>query len=137
MVTQGAAELADEARFLHHAFFQQDLPGEVVQQYVAANQGCLPPPAPRAAAALRRIVAARLDAEAIELVLRLHRRDPVLTKKIHVLFYLVEVRAQYYHCFVNEQAASWQAVFRIAAGCWRTVYKYVKGAILIRRYELF
>jgi hypothetical protein len=82
-------------------------------------------------------VAARLDAEAIELAMRLRRGDPVLTKKIHVLFYLVEVRSRYYHYFVNERAAFWLAVFRIAAGCLRTVYKYVKGAMLIRRYELF
>ena len=48
------------------------------------------------------IVAHRLDAEAVELAMRFRHGSDVLTRKIQVLFFLVEVRSAYYGYFVNQ-----------------------------------
>src|SRR3954471_20192414 len=97
-----AADPAVEAHFLHRCFFGGDAPAEVVDRYVRANALCC--------SATDRIVntmlTRRLDAEAIELGLRRRGGGSVLRKKIAILFYLVEVRADY--CpFFNGKEESW------------------------------
>src|SRR5580658_7222193 len=92
-----ASELALEARYLHRAFFGSDPPSEVVDRYIAANLICCDEPS----ALTNTIVARGLDAEAIELTLRLRKGPTILTKKIQILFYLVEVRSAYYSFFVG------------------------------------
>jgi hypothetical protein len=74
--------------------------------------------------------------EAIELVLRLRGRCPCLTKKIQILFFLVEVRAQYYSRFVNERRQGLRAWRELAESLLYTAYKAVKGLLLIWRYGL-
>src|ERR1035441_10472022 len=94
--------LESEARHFHALFFHGPLPGPVVERYVAANHLCFPVPDPKARRMVETIVTRRLDAEAIELALRLRKGSRVLTRKIQVLFYLVEVRSEYYAYFINQ-----------------------------------
>src|SRR4029077_11932046 len=94
--------LEREAAYFHALFFRGPIPGTVLQRYVAANALCSPPPEVRDSRLVEAIVAHRLDAEAIELAMRLRHGSDVLTRKIQILFFLVEVRSAYYGYFVNQ-----------------------------------
>jgi hypothetical protein len=81
------------------------------------------------------IVARRLDAEAIELALRVRKGSRVLTRKIQILFYLVEVRSEYYAYFINQVPGWWRAVLRLFGAVVRTGWKCAKGLYLVWRYD--
>jgi hypothetical protein len=80
------------------------------------------------------IVAHRLDAEAVELAMRLRHGSDVLTRKIQILFFLVEVRSAYYGYFVNQTPGLWRAVIRLFASSVQTAWKGCKGCYLVWRY---
>ena len=126
--------LEQEARYLHARFFGRPLPEVVVARYVDANQLCFPNLSGRDRALLRQVIASRLDPEALELVLRWRKRTPVLTRKIQILFYLLEVRSEYYPYFVNQKPGRARAVAHLALALLRTAWKAVKGAVLVWRY---
>lgn len=128
--------LPEEVRHFHDTFFARTLDQSVIDRYVAAHQYCLPDVDARALATIDTIVSSALDVEAIELVFRLRRRDNVLTKKIQILFYLVEVRAQYYGDFVGETQGQAQALRRILLASVSTVFKFLKGKYLVWKFDL-
>lgn len=128
--------LPEEVRHFHDTFFARPLDQSVIDRYVAAHQYCLPSVDARALATIDTIVSSALDVEAIELVFRLRRRDNVLTKKIQILFYLVEVRAQYYGDFVGETQGQAQALRRILLASVSTVFKFLKGKYLVWKFDL-
>ncbi|HVX66214.1 MAG TPA: hypothetical protein VHA11_06420 [Bryobacteraceae bacterium] len=124
--------LEQEAAYIHERFFGGPPPAEVAGRYAAAHRRYGIAPDRRMDIILDR----RLDIEAIELALRIGRRDRSLTAKIQVLFYLVEVRSAYYHRFVNTETRRARAWWAILAAVPATVWKYAKGAWLVRRYGL-
>jgi hypothetical protein len=127
-----ANELATEARYLHRAFFGGDPPSEVVERYIAANLICRCETDALTAA----IVARRLDAEAIELALRIRKGPTILTKKIRILFYLLEVRSAYYPFFVGGGESRVRALSGVLYSVLLTAVKYLKGAYLVRKHGL-
>ena len=130
--TSRVNELGLEARYLHRAFFGSDPPPVVVDRYIAANLICCGEPSGLTDA----IVARGLDAEAIELTLRLRKGPTILTKKIRILFYLVEVRSAYYSFFVGGGESLPRALSGVVYSVLQTGVKYLKGAYLIRKYGL-
>ncbi len=127
-----ANDLVLEARYLHRAFFGNDPPSEVVDRYIAANLICRC----ETDALTREIVARRLDAEAIELTMRLRHGPTILTRKIRMLFYLLEARSAYYPFFIGAEESSARALSGVLYAVLRTVVKYVKGAYLVRKHGL-
>jgi hypothetical protein len=127
--------LADEVRYLHQSLFtkREPLDEKIVQRYEAAH-GVLFPGERRETVA--RIVERRLDVEAVEFALRRRRLCPELTRKIHILCYLVEVQAKYEDDFVATRRQPVRAILvlsrRIAGAGW----KLLKGECLIRVYGL-
>ena len=145
--------LAREAEYLHGQFFRCTIPDLVVQRYVAANRVCFPEISPAEARLLETVVNRRLDAEAVELALRLKRGKGVLTRKIQVLFYLVEVRSAYRGYFVHGGAivpvrsqlrsepralasGRRKAWVGLLGSLTSTVWKALKGYYLIWRHAL-
>jgi hypothetical protein len=126
--------LEREAGYLHACFFRRPIPEAVTRRYVAADAVCFPGVDARNREMVETIVAHRLDAEAIELALRLRRGSGVLTRKIQILFYLVEVRSAYYDDFVNQTPGLCRALLRLAGSSARTAWKLGKGWYLVRRY---
>jgi hypothetical protein len=63
-----------------------------------------------------------------------HGPIPVLTRKIQILFFLVEVRSAYYGYFVNQTPGLWRAVIRLLASSVQTAWKGCKGCYLAWRY---
>ena len=129
-------ELADEARYLHRAFFRKDPPSEVVDRYIAANTLCFPESSPLASKMMSKIVARRLDAEAVELALRLRKGPSILTKKIQILFYLLEVRSAYCSFFFGEKESRPRAVLGMLYSILQTAARVLKGVYLVRRHSL-
>jgi hypothetical protein len=127
-----AADLAKEAQYLHLAFFRCDPPPEVTARYIAANELCCPEPDE----VTGRMVALGLDVEAVELALRVRRGPTILTKKIRILFYLLEVRSAYYSYFVGDDESLPRAGLGLFSSVVQTALKYLKGAYLIRRHGL-
>jgi hypothetical protein len=105
----------------------------VKRRYVAAN-ALFPAPEAQDSRMVETIVARRLDAEAIEQAMRLRHGSDVLTRKIQVLFFLVEVRSAYYGYFVNQRPGLWRAVIRLVASSIQTAWKGCKGCYLVWRY---
>ena len=88
---------------------------------------------PRDGKMVENIVKRGLDAEAIELAMRLTHRSSALTRKIQILFYLVEVRSAYYGDFVNQRPGLWRAVVPLLASL-QTAWKGAKGRYLVWSY---
>ena len=128
--------LEREAGYFHALFFRRPIPEAVIGRYVAANRLCFPNPDARDLKMVETIVTRGLDAEAIELALRRRPGSGLLTRKIQVLFYLVEVRSAYYGDFVNRTPGLWRALPRLFASALQTVWKFGKGWYLVRRYGL-
>jgi hypothetical protein len=126
--------LEREATYFHSLFFPGPIPEVVIQRYVAANALCFPTPDARDSRMVETIVAHRLDAEAIELAMRLRHGSDVLTRKIQVLFFLIEVRSAYYGYFVNQTPGLGRAVIRLLASSAQTAWKGCKGCYLVWRY---
>jgi hypothetical protein len=125
-------DLAAEARYLHAALFPRPPAPSVVERYVQAHRLLF---ADHAASPLvSRIVEERLDAEAIEYVLRLRGRGRELTRKLQILCYLAEPLSAYQDEFVNRKNRRSAALFTLARSALRTAWKRVKGELLVRRH---
>jgi phytoene dehydrogenase-like protein len=87
----------------------------------------------QAAARIAEAVRRGWDLEALELALRLRDKDNALTKKLNILFYLMEARPEAFAAFVNLRPSPVRAWLRLSGETLRSVYKLFKGWILLRR----
>lgn len=129
-----AGALRQEARYLHTQLFREEPPANVVDRYAAAvaacgigGEGC---------GVMEKLVALRLDAEAVEFALRRRDRENALTKRMQILMYLVEVRSPYFAYFFNTERNLKRTIFHLAGSLLRSMYKLVKGQYLISRHGL-
>src|SRR6266850_610748 len=127
-------DLAAEARYLHAALFSQPADPAIVERYLDAHRLLFPrePASPL----MTTIVERRLDAEAIEYALRRRKAGRELTRKLQILSYLAEVRAAYEPEFLNRTARRGRAIVALAAAALRSLWKLLKGEILVRRHGL-
>ena len=125
------AALEREAEHLHASFFRRPAPPAVLERYAAAHSMALPEPGERTRRLIDAVVERRLDVEAVELFLRWRRRDRALSRKVQILFYLVEVRKDYYADFINQRPGVARAVGALLAAVVRTAWKFVKGWRLV------
>lgn len=126
--------LAAEADALHRSFFAGPAPPEVTRRFVAANRLCFGDADPDPVVAT--IVARRLDAEGIEFALRRRVPGSPLSRKIQILFYLLEVRQEYSRQFLGEREHRLAAGAALLSALGKTIWKFVKGEYLVRRYRL-
>jgi hypothetical protein len=128
--------LRREAHYLHEVLFGLPLPEALEEHYVKAHAHVFSDISSRRWVNLQCIVDQRLDAEAIELVLR--RRSPrnLLTQKLQMLSYLAEARREYYAWFILEESRPVWAFLRMGLATFRTAWKLLKGLYLVRRYHV-
>lgn len=127
-------QLRQEAAHLHQCFFRRPMPAIIGERYSAAHRHVFgaDTATPRY---IREVIRRGLDAEAVEYALRRRaRRD--LTIRIQILFYLLEVRSDYFEHFVAVRPGRLRALFAVLAAAIRSGWKLVKGEFLIRRYGL-
>jgi hypothetical protein len=128
------AALRAEALYLG-AFLFDHVSGAVADHYVRAHAEVFSDGESRAVD-VRRIVERGLDAEAIELALRLRDPKNALTQKMQILVYLAEARREYYDAFVLERATPLRAFLRLAVGTLRSLCKWAKGRWLVGRHDV-
>lgn len=131
--------LRREAVYLGRQVFGVDLPSSVVKRYIRANRQLLAGEFPGDAAlrsALERAVRERRDVEALELVLRPRRRHNLITRKLHVLSFLIETEPRFLPLYLNERRARAWAWTALAGHGLRAVAKYVRGRWLLARLGL-
>jgi nucleoside-diphosphate-sugar epimerase len=121
-----------EARYLTARLFSRALDERSVERYRDACR--LLPASPEDDLNMKKIVARRLDVEAIEYALR--RRGSQLTKRIQILGYLLEFRADCFDLFVNTRKSRVAAFVGLGFSVALAVYKMLKGRYLVWRYRL-
>lgn len=128
--------LREEAEYFHSLIFGKPIPPLVAERYVRLHEVCFSSVDGAERRTVERLVALRLDAEAVECVFRLRRRKHLLTQKLHALLYLVEVRREYYFWFFNEKDALVTGKLRLMQAVLSAAIQTVRGMMLIRRYAL-
>jgi hypothetical protein len=139
MTEDGADALSREAVYLGRQVFGVELPSSLVEAYVRANRQLLAGDSTRDAvleSALARAVREQRDVEAVELVLRLARRDNLITRKVHVLSYLIETQPSFLPLYLNERRAPVRAWAALATHGLRAIWKRVRGRRVLRRLGL-
>jgi hypothetical protein len=128
-ITQG---LAQEATHLHRVFFRKDPPSVLLERYVAAHDAWSETPG----SLVERVVSLGLDAEAVEFAVRIRSGPNALTRKIRILFYLLEPRPEYLGWFIGDGETWPCAVGGIIRSLLHSAVKYIKGEYLLRRHGL-
>ena len=94
--------LINEVNYIYKSLFGKNpikkLPKIVIDQYILANQKLLSKSKTNKSVDINIIMSKKLDIEAIEMVTR-GSANSDLSKKFHILLFLLEVRADYYECF--------------------------------------
>jgi hypothetical protein len=135
-VADRTPSLAEEARHLHACLFRAPLDAVTVARYEAAlrEMGAAASPV------LVRVVARRLDAEAVELALRRRglagNQGRDLARRMQILCYLVEVQPAYLGEFINAEKSRGRAWAELVGATLRSAWKLVKGEYLVRRHGL-
>lgn len=82
---------------------------------------------------LQQAIAQDADVEALEFALRLSNRRNLITKKLHVLAFLIESDPAYAPRFLNETPSRARAYAALSAHALRAVWKYAVGRRLQRQ----
>ncbi|MDP1822145.1 MAG: sugar nucleotide-binding protein [Archangium sp.] len=122
----------EEAAYLTRAVFGCALDERTLERYREACR--LLPASADADLSLRKIVSLGLDVEALELALR--RTGSSLTKRIQILAYLLEFRADCFEKFVNTRTSRVEAFARLGFSTVRAPSKMIKGKYLAWRHGL-
>jgi hypothetical protein len=127
--------LAEEVRYLYDSLFSKSEPldEKIVDRYEAAHRMLFPD---ELRTIVTRVVARRLDVEAVEFALRRRRLCPELTRKIQILCYLLEVRANYHNDFIATRRERVRAILVLLGRLPFSGWKLLKGECLIRLYGL-
>jgi hypothetical protein len=133
-LSQAGPDLDRECALLCRGIFGLEPPPGCVDAYRRAHAVVFSA-APAEAARFTEAVRRGWDLEALELALRLRDKDNALTKKVNILFYLMETRPEGFPLFVNTDRAPLRAWMRLTAETLRSAYKLLKGWVLLRRLE--
>ena len=124
-----------ECRLLARQVFGLTPSEPCIASYRDANIVVFGPEAQRDVMHRRIAEAARLgwDLEALEFALRLRDKSGPLTKKLNILFYLIETTPAGFTLFVNSRRSVTRAWWSLSVQTFRSVYKLLKGLRLRRR----
>jgi hypothetical protein len=132
-----AEELIREGAYLSRRVFGVEPPPQLLERYVRANhtllgEGRTTESSPLAQA-LRHMVSARLDVEALEFALRLRQRSNLVTQKVHLLSYLIETHAVFSSRYLNDRNRRVRGYVLLALHTIRGFWKYARGRRLMKR----
>jgi hypothetical protein len=118
-----------EAQHLHACLFRGPIEPVVVARYEAAVGQV-------STGLTAKVVALRLDAEAVEFALRRRGLGADLSRRMQILCYLVEVRPAYLNEFINAESSRARAWAALSGATLGSAWKLIKGEYLVRRYGL-
>lgn len=131
-------ELAAEVAYLHKAVFcRQKLDDAIVERYELAHRSLLIEAPSEEQRTVRMVVEQKLDVLAVEFALRRRRttQHHLLTMKLQILFYLVEVRSHYFRSFFNLSSHPIKGTFALMGSIILSIWRAVKGFYLVWRYR--
>ena len=131
-----AADLRAEAVFLARRAYGVDLRPTDAARYADANL-VLGIDAAEADGAherlLRQAIARDADIEALEFALRLSNKRNLITRKLHVIAFLIESDPRFASRFLSDTRSRTRAVVALGAHTLHAVWKYAVGRWLLRR----
>ena len=131
--------LISEVNYIYNSLYGgksiEKLPKIVVNQYICANRKLLLSNDIYGSINIKLIISEKLDIEAIEIVTR-GRNGSLLSKKFHILLFLLEVRGDYYCSYTNDKNTFIKAIIIMGFFTIRTLFKYITGLYLISRYNV-
>lgn len=125
-----------ESDHLHRCLFGTPVPDELSALWLAADAHLAGEPGGAVAVDMGRIVTRKLDAEAIELWLRLTRGRNRLTQKMQAMCYLAELRPDHQSWWVGRRPSWLGASLVLSFHAVRTAWKLLKGLFLVRYHRL-
>lgn len=135
MSGHGKLTIADEARYLHGHFFEGGPDQVVVDRYVEACNRILGEEPSDCSPMMQTVMENHLDPEALEIALRL-KGQRLLTQKVQILFFLVEVRQEYFPYFFNTASHRGRGIWLLLKSLILGSFKIVKGRLAARRHGL-
>jgi hypothetical protein len=127
----GPPELDRECALLCRQIFGVEPPPGCAEAYRQAHAVVFASVPPEAG--LAEAVRGAWDLEALEFAWRLRDKDNALSKKVNILFYVMEARPEGFSAFVNSGPAPLRAWAKLSYETLRSAYKLLKGGILLRR----
>lgn len=126
-------KLEAESTLLARELFGVDLPEDTREKYALANKEILAQTSPAELAMVDRAIESGADLEALEFALRLRNRGNLLSRKAHVLSYLIETNPRFTGRFLNERPRRIRAYFALTWFVLYSGWKLLKGTFTIRR----
>jgi len=124
--------LEREVVYFYKIIFGGFPPQVIIKEYIKANNLLL---SEEERLKLKEIILEKADIEAIEIASRLKFTNNLLTRKIHILMYLAETIPQNFETFINVKNRRIFAFINLSYNFVRSIYKFVKGKFLLKRYK--
>lgn len=131
--TVDSIDLRSEGELLHQAIFGNRIPEPVLQKYIEAHDYYLTSMDASELTWMAKVVQLGLDAEALEIALRLSDQCHPLVRKVKILVHIAEAFDTYRRQFVNEHPRRVRAIVILTFHGLRTGWKFLKGKFLIWR----
>lgn len=130
--------LENEVQYLAHFFFKKEVNDLTVKRYQSANETIFSETLDlaRQQSHVDKLVNAKVDLEAIEYAWRIKNQENILSKKMQILFYLLESNSDFYPTFINPQDSHYKGIFSLITALFTSIYKLLKGKLLLGHYEI-
>jgi hypothetical protein len=132
----GRDDLEREAFFLCKCFFSADPGPQLVDRYVAAHTVIPIARSENSIALMHTLLEKKLNAEAVEYVLRLKNPDNVLTWKVQILHYLCEAERKHWQDFYTQSDSVTRGIISLTWSFSRTIKLWLQGNFILRRHHL-
>jgi hypothetical protein len=124
-----------EAERIYHAIFRQPIPSQVKDRYYRASESLFSGVSLEENRAFEQALGGVSDLEALEIAARLRNKMPSLVNRFRLMVHLAESLPANQSVFVNSSDRRIPSFISLVFGAARTLYKYLKGRILLRRAE--
>jgi len=121
-----------EAERIYRSIFKKKIPSIVEERFVHASRRIEESATEPELERFRKIITAVSDLAAAEYASRVRGKNPMLVKKFQVMVHLGECMPENYHIFINEKKSVIQTVLILAILPFNSVYKFLKGALLLK-----
>jgi hypothetical protein len=123
----------DEADRIYRAIFRTPISSKVKDRYYRAVGSVLSDFSPEENRVFTEILRSVSDLEALELAARRQNKMPLLISRFRLMVHLAESLPANQSVFINSTGRRISGYISLAFGGVRTLYKHMKGRILLRR----
>jgi hypothetical protein len=126
--------LKREAEFVVEYFFGKCVDSTTIDRYIDANKLVFEKQNDLEISqeVINRLISSSVDIEALEFAWRKENPENMLSKKIQILFYLLEARSEFYPFFCTDRSSFSAGFAQLLGAVLADCLKLVKGKILLR-----